>query len=212
MGLGNGLFALACLALSTLSFVHAVLPDGRLKANQPRIPTIPIIEIDLETPVVNRKGDVLPPYNTTYYFDQLIDHENPSKGTFKQRYWHTAEFYEEGGCIVLMTPGEGNAVGYSGYLTNRTINGLIAQQEHCAVVLIEHRFYGESNPYPDLSVQSLRLHTIQQAIEDLDYFTKVCILHEHICHSFLHFTECGSAYDRWQCCHSGPCTLDSHRW
>jgi hypothetical protein len=28
-------------------------------------------------------------------FDQLIDHDHPEKGTFKQRYWWNAEYYEE---------------------------------------------------------------------------------------------------------------------
>ena len=60
--------------------------------------------------------------------------------------------------------------GYSGYLTNRTINGRIAQQQNGSTIVLEHRFYGLSNPLPDLSVQSLRLHTIQQAIDDLVYF------------------------------------------
>ncbi|PBK68054.1 hypothetical protein ARMSODRAFT_976325 [Armillaria solidipes] len=41
-------------------------------------------------------ADVAP----VYYFDQLIDHDDPSKGTFKQRYWHNAEFYKEGGPIM----------------------------------------------------------------------------------------------------------------
>ena len=62
--------------------------------------------------------------------------------------------------------------GYTGYLTNRTINGQIAQQENGATIVLEHRFYGLSNPYPDLTVKSLRLHTIQQAIDDLEYFAK----------------------------------------
>ena len=38
--------------------------------------------------------------------------------------------------------------------------------------MLEHRFYGLSNPYPDLSVASLKVHTIQQAIDDLEYFAK----------------------------------------
>ena len=68
-------------------------------------------------------------YKETYYFDQLIDHNNPKLGTFKQRYWHNYEFYEpgtysetqlgrpradignSGGTIVLGTPGEVNAEG-----------------------------------------------------------------------------------------------------
>ncbi|KAG6882043.1 hypothetical protein C0992_012900, partial [Termitomyces sp. T32_za158] len=53
-----------------------------------------------------------------------------------------------------------------------TINGLIAQQQNASVVVIEHRFYGFSNPRPDLTVQSLQLHTLQQAIDDLVYFAQ----------------------------------------
>ena len=41
-------------------------------------------------------NELLDSYKTTYYFDQLIDHSDPSKGTFKQRYWHNYEFYETG--------------------------------------------------------------------------------------------------------------------
>ena len=61
---------------------------------------------------------------------------------------------------------------YTGYLTNRTINGQIAQQEKGAAVVLEHRFFGISNPFPDLTVKSFRVHTIQQAIDDLAYFAQ----------------------------------------
>ncbi|TFL05775.1 peptidase S28 [Pterulicium gracile] len=118
----------------------------------------------------------IPPYDTVYYFNQLIDHNQPSLGTFRQRYWHTWEFYRPGGPIILNTPGEVNAAGYEGYLTNRTVNGLIAQQEGAAVVVLEHRFYGYSNPYPDLSSNSFRVHTIDQAIHDFVYFAENVVL------------------------------------
>ncbi|RDX48552.1 peptidase S28 [Lentinus brumalis] len=111
-------------------------------------------------------------YKETYYFDQLIDHNNHKLGTFKQRYWHSYEFYEPGGTIVLMTPGEVSADGFTGYLTNSTINGMIMQATNGAGIVLEHRFFGKSNPYPDLSVKSLRVHTIQQSIDDLEYFAK----------------------------------------
>ncbi|KAI0043738.1 peptidase S28 [Auriscalpium vulgare] len=119
-----------------------------------------------------QSGVVLPPLDTLYTFDQLIDHNNPSLGTFQQRYWSTWEYYKPGGVIILTTPGETNADGYTGYLTNDTINGQIAQAHNGATIVLEHRFYGLSNPLPDLSVESLRLHTIQQAIDDLEYFAK----------------------------------------
>lgn len=160
------------LVLATgLSGAQARLPDGRLHGNiMPRaqVPMVPMT--DIVSPVTSRNGTVLPPYNTTHYFDQLIDHDNPDLGTFSQRYWHTYEYYVEGGPIILMTPGEANAQGYDGYLTNRTINGQIAQQQNGSTIVLEHRFYGLSNPYPDLSGDSLKLHTIDQAIEDLIYF------------------------------------------
>jgi hypothetical protein len=50
------------------------------------------------------------------------------------------------------------------------MNGQIAQQEKGATIILEHRFFGLSNPYPDLSADSLKLLTIQQAIDDFEYF------------------------------------------
>ncbi|KAG6860254.1 hypothetical protein C0995_013704 [Termitomyces sp. Mi166 len=184
------------LSLSTLvlaQLVAAVLPDGRMHGNMMRRAVLPKVPNgNFDGPVTSRNGTVLPPYNTTYEFDQLIDHNNPSLGTFKQRFWHTYEFYEPGGPIILMTPGETNAdgtlppflfpsssfpdkfkpQGYDHYLTNLTINGQIAQQQNASVILLEHRFYGFSNPRPDLTVESLKLHTLQQAIDDLVYFAE----------------------------------------
>ncbi|KAH9925851.1 peptidase S28 [Epithele typhae] len=127
---------------------------------------------DLERPVVSRNGTQLPAYTKTYYFKQLIDHTNPSLGTFSQRYWHTYEFYEPGGPIILSTPGEVDASGYTSYLTNSTLNGRIAQELNGSTIVLEHRFFGSSNPYDDLSVSSLRVHTVQQAINDLAYFAQ----------------------------------------
>ncbi|OJA11103.1 hypothetical protein AZE42_08867 [Rhizopogon vesiculosus] len=116
-------------------------------------------------------GTALPPITTVYYFDQLIDHNNADLGTFQQRYWMSWEFYEPGGPIILLTPGELDADGFQGYLANGTISGLIAQQQKGAAIVIEHRFFGYSNPYDDLTSQSLAVLTIQQAIDDLVYFT-----------------------------------------
>ena len=62
--------------------------------------------------------------------------------------------------------------GYTSYLTNATINGRIAQELNGSTIVLEHRFFGESNPYNDLSVQSFRVHTVQQAIDDLVYFAQ----------------------------------------
>lgn len=86
--------------LTLLFFSRVVLSsllDGRPHANVMRPPAIPRVHLpDAGLPVTRADGSILLPYQTIYYFDQLIDHDNPSLGTFKQRYWHSWEYYEHG--------------------------------------------------------------------------------------------------------------------
>lgn len=102
MVLKHGLAATAAFAATLLGLglgVQALTPDGRLHANFPPRPSVPKVgapTVEEVGPVKSRNGTTLPPYDTIYYFDQLIDHNNPSRGTFKQRFWHTYEFYERG--------------------------------------------------------------------------------------------------------------------
>ena len=97
------LAAVALLVSTQLHSAAAALPDGRLHANMPPRPSVPLVAPPEDVAVTSRNGTALPPYNTTYYFDQLIDHTNPSLGTFKQRYWHTYEFYEKGASTRMQT-------------------------------------------------------------------------------------------------------------
>ena len=103
MALPRCLYGLVLL-LSGLSVVSARLRDGRPHGNIMRPATVPMVKApSADTPVTSRNGTVLPPYTTIYYFDQLIDHNNPSLGTFKQRFWHTWEFYEKGKYALCIT-------------------------------------------------------------------------------------------------------------
>ena len=114
-------FLLSLLFISQL--VNARLPDGRMNANSMRRPTIPRIAHSANAIVKDISGNALPPYETVYWFDQLIDHTNPGLGT-----WHTWEYYKPGswnsrpfewilvnslswtgGPIISTTPGESNA-------------------------------------------------------------------------------------------------------
>ncbi|KAK1225863.1 hypothetical protein PQX77_011191 [Marasmius sp. AFHP31] len=162
---------LAILVPFLISSCYAVGSDVQLSFPRPKPP------IAGKAPpgkVFKRSsGEEIPPYDTIYYFDQLIDHNNASRGTFKQRYWHTAEFYEPGGPIILYSPGESNAEGYTSRLTNSSVTGHMAQIFNGATVVLEHRFYGFSNPVEDLKGSTLaKYHTIEQAIGDLEYFVK----------------------------------------
>lgn len=103
--------------------------------------------------VVNKTG--------SGYFDQLLDHDDPSKGTFKMKFWWNSEFWAGPGSpvgfniagwkmstderqVVLFTPGETAAAPYGGYLTNATVTGLYAQELKGAVVMVER---SSSSPY-----------------------------------------------------------------
>ncbi|KAJ5217326.1 hypothetical protein N7468_010334 [Penicillium chermesinum] len=106
-------------------------------------------------------------------FQQLLDHKNPSLGTFSQRYWYSTENWNgPGSPVVLMTPGEVAMDGYEGYLTNRTLTGLFAQAIEGAVILIEHRYWGQSSPYIELTAETLQYLTLENSIADLTYFAK----------------------------------------
>ncbi|KAI1110885.1 serine carboxypeptidase S28 [Nemania sp. NC0429] len=105
-------------------------------------------------------------------FDQLLDHSDPSKGTFKQRYWWNAEFFEEGGPVFLFNPGEMSAGAATGYMENYTLPGYYAQQFKGAVILLEHRYWGESIPVETLTAETLQYLNLPNSIQDLTYFAK----------------------------------------
>ncbi|TAQ90255.1 hypothetical protein B7494_g1445 [Chlorociboria aeruginascens] len=128
---------------------------------------IPPVEAGDEFPLasVNSTGSA--------FFTQLLDHDDPSKGTFQQKFWWNSEFWAgPGSPVVIFTPGEVAAANYGSYLTNATITGLFAQEIEGAVVLVEHRYWGDSSPYDYLDSETLQLLTLDQAIADFVYFSK----------------------------------------
>ncbi|ESK97155.1 hypothetical protein Moror_6376 [Moniliophthora roreri MCA 2997] len=150
---------LFCFCVSLTYFqLTAARDHNRPNANIMRRPGLPRVVGQVSAvALVDADGNSIPPYTQEYWFDQLIDHQNPRLGTFKQRYFHTWEFYKQDSWK---------------YLTNTTINGQFAQNFSGATIVLEHRFFGPSNPRPDLSEESLKYLTIQQAMDDLVYFAK----------------------------------------
>lgn len=106
-------------------------------------------------------------------FTQLIDHNNPSLGTFEQFYYYSDEFYKgPGSPVVLFTPGEVAADGYQVYLSTNTTPGVIAQQLGAATVVVEHRYWGQSSPVPDLTTQNMKYLTLNNSIADFVNFAR----------------------------------------
>ncbi|KAG8896617.1 hypothetical protein FRB99_008796 [Tulasnella sp. 403] len=112
-------------------------------------------------------------YDTEYWFDQLIDHTNPAAGTFKQRYFFSNYYWKgEGSPIVIATPGEQSAEGFYVDLTGASMQHALMASLGAAGIVLEHRYWGKSSPYPDLTAQHLQYLTVEQAIEDTVYFAQ----------------------------------------
>lgn len=106
-------------------------------------------------------------------FQQLIDHSDPSLGTFNQSFWWNSEYWTGPGApVVFFTPGESAAADYTGYLTNRTLTGLLGQAIGGAVVMMEHRYWGQSSPFSVLTTENMTYLTLDNSIKDTTYFAR----------------------------------------
>lgn len=104
-------------------------------------------------------------------FQQPIDHTGLLPGqTFAQRYWVDSEFATSPNApIIYHICGEGNcAHGY--FLHDNAI--FWAQQLGARLVYLEHRYYGRSLPFSDLSASHLKFLTLSNVLDDLATFEK----------------------------------------
>ena len=105
-------------------------------------------------------------------FSELIDHsvKPATLNTFSQRYWYDSEFASGPDAPVLYhVCGEGPCdQGY--FLQDMALEWAKTLGAH--VVWLEHRYYGDSQPFSDLSSAHLKYLTLDNAIEDLASFQK----------------------------------------
>ncbi|KAG9377459.1 hypothetical protein A1F94_011862 [Pyrenophora tritici-repentis] len=118
------------------------------------------------------------------YFEQPIDHNNPSLGTFKIRYlWSNEHWKGPGSPIVVFTPGQANISSYYAIFDkfNETLmyqnTAQLAYEVGAALVLVENRYYGESSPYEELTTANLQYLNQDQVMHDLVNFAKTPSYH-----------------------------------
>lgn len=114
----------------------------------------------------------LPPLLVPGTFQQNIDHTGQLSGqTFSQRYWMDSEYATQGADapVLLHICGEGDAEdGY--FLKDNAIAWAKTLGAH--LVYLEHRYYGKSLPFADLSADHLKYLTLANVLEDLATFQK----------------------------------------
>jgi len=116
---------------------------------------------------VSRKPNMLK--MTQYWFNQTLDHFNPADNTtFQQRYFVTDQYWDrQNGQVILYICGEGPC---NGVPENKLFISTLAKENNALILALEHRFYGLSQPFGDLSTEHLRYLTVDQALADLANF------------------------------------------
>nr|XP_018897159.1 PREDICTED: putative serine protease K12H4.7 [Bemisia tabaci] len=110
------------------------------------------------------------------WFEQKLDHFNPAcTATWLQRYAVRTKYYDDNNLVFLFIEGEG--VIRKQWLKHGHM-GRMADKFSAAEFIIEHRFYGGSKPKPDLSLDSLKYLSSEQALADLAHFIrKMNVIH-----------------------------------
>ncbi len=116
--------------------------------------------------------DVLKFNQYQYWFSgQLVNHFTPTDNrTFSQRYWVVPDYYDpRSGPVFMYICGEYTC---DGVMQERLFPVMVASQQKALIVVLEHRYYGLSQPLGNDSLKTSNLVylTVEQALADLAYF------------------------------------------
>ncbi|KAF9035622.1 serine carboxypeptidase S28-domain-containing protein [Panaeolus papilionaceus] len=108
-----------------------------------------------------------------------LDHfsARPTSKTFKNRFWVNSTYWKPGGPVFLFDSGEQNAEPLLPYYLQE-FHGLsatmrLAKRYNGLAILWEHRFYGDSLPFPvneNTTAEQWQFLNTEQALEDVVFF------------------------------------------
>ncbi|KAK7190514.1 hypothetical protein DPSP01_005263 [Paraphaeosphaeria sporulosa] len=115
-----------------------------------------------------------PPHNLSVpidFFHNDTRYEPHTNDTFNLRYWFDASYYKPGGPVFVLLGGETYGDDRLPFLQKGIVHQVIEATNGLGVIL-EHRYYGESFPYPSVSLENLRFLSTEQALAEVDYFAR----------------------------------------
>ncbi|CAB3410142.1 unnamed protein product [Caenorhabditis bovis] len=120
---------------------------------------------------INKLNDEYP-YLQTHNFTQKLDHfDSNNNKTWQQKYYYNPIYSRNHSIVFLMIGGEGPESGkWAAYQDVQYLQW--ANELGADVFDLEHRFFGDSWPIPNMEVSSLRYLTTQQALADIAEFIK----------------------------------------
>ena len=122
-----------------------------------------------EYPPQNAEEGGAPPVNASFFNAAVLDHFSglASPTLWSQRFYIDDRFWGGAGSPVFLYIG---GEGPQGPPSSRLFMWTLAEEHGALMLALEHRFYGESQPTPDMSVSSLRYLSSEQALSDLSNF------------------------------------------
>ncbi|PHH60973.1 hypothetical protein CDD81_988 [Ophiocordyceps australis] len=105
------------------------------------------------------------------HFHNESRYEPHSADVFNLRYWLDTSNYKPGGPVIVLHSGETSSQDRLPYLDHGIVPELTAATGGVGLVL-EHRYYGTSYPTANITTQSLRFLTSEQALADTAYFAQ----------------------------------------
>lgn len=114
------------------------------------MPTIDVADFELKT------------------FDNMVDHFNfQDDRTYSQRYWVNDKYFTD--------PSGPNLIYLCGEYTcsireDRLYPFMVGAAHGARLLVLEHRFYGDSQPFDNWSLESLQFLSSEQAMADIAFF------------------------------------------
>ena len=168
---GISLASLLCITVAAKTQWPAPINQALMRTSQ----------IDTPGPADVDPGLLYPERNFSLPVDHFFNetkYEPHTNDTFNNRYWFDDTYYKPGGPVFLLIVGEADATIRLPILQKGIIYQL-SQKYGGLGVVIEHRYFGTSQPRPDLSVENLRFLTTEQALEDVKYFSENIVFEGH---------------------------------
>jgi hypothetical protein len=160
------------LTIAALWAVFTATCEGFNRLKPAQIRAAQAYEPGPDCPLLKLPSPMLPQNDTHAghaFFRQPIHHSDPNLGYFHEFYHWNATFWRgPGSPIVVFLAGENDATGFDAYaLPEFSIVGVIAENLGAAVIIIEHRYYGQSSPFADLTTANLTYLTVENALKDI---------------------------------------------
>jgi serine protease 16 len=103
------------------------------------------------------------------WFDQTLDHDNQYSPKFKQKYYVNTRYYKPGGPAYVYVSGEWS-LSEGAVLGGNVLQS--AKENNGIVFALEHRYYGDSQPYEEWTTENLRHLSSLNGVKDAGNFIK----------------------------------------